>query len=142
MKPERKKWFQLVGFVYLLLWMITATLGLIDVDHSFDREFEWAYPKLFSSDPLLGSANDRTKVARVNGVNLRDPYGLYNQANAGSSPSGYWRCRTCGFPIAPFIIIDEAGAQWAPLAGVGGRRLVVWFFGWSHYWWIQHFWLS
>jgi hypothetical protein len=145
MKTKYKKCFKVIVLIYVLLWVLTATWGLADVDRVFDRQFEWAY-----SDPSLNSIGidgwpkkfQRIEIMRADGVNLHDPYGVENRANAKNTPKQFWRCRTKGFPIAPFLILDEAGAQWGELMGLGGRRLTIWFFGWNHCWWIQHYWAS
>jgi hypothetical protein len=146
MKPKYKKCFKVAALTYAFLWILTATWGLNDIDRAFDSQFEWAYPNPnISGIGIDGSSPNnlqRVKVKRVYGVNIRDPYGVIDSSNAKNAPKGFWRCRTRGFPIAPFVVLDEAGAQWGTLAGGGGRRLTIWFFGWSHYWWIQNFWFS
>jgi hypothetical protein len=130
--------------VYILLWLLTATWGLKDIDKAFDREFAWG-DSMGVSGIEIGSGISRSakqiKVIRLEDVDLRDPYGDTHPANAKNAPKLLWRCRTVGFPVAPFFILDEAGAQWGGLAGIGGRRLAIWFFGWSHYWWIKTYWL-
>lgn len=134
MSELRKKWVKGVVFVYCVLWLLTL-LGLPDVDKAFDREYSQGYASLSTNTNLVD-------VIRAKDVNLRDPYGLVDPANAKNTPLQLWRYRTTGIPIAPFVILDEAGAQWGPLAGIGGRRIVFWFFGISYPIWIQAYWLS
>lgn len=134
MSERRKKWVKGLAFGYCILWLLTL-LGLSDVDRAFDSEYAQGHISFSTGTNLVD-------VIRAKDVNLRDPYGLKDPANAKNTPPQFWRCRTTGIPIAPFTIIDEAGAQWAPLAGIGGRRIVFWFFGFTQPIWIQTYWLS
>lgn len=123
----RRRILTLICSAYLLFWLLTATWGIRDIDGDFDEEFATG----------LGLAEPQP-VVRLHDVDLRNPY------SPGSPPlaEGFWRCRTHGIPVAPFVVLDEAGAQWASMAGIGGRRIVFWFFGWTKAIWIQRCWLS
>jgi hypothetical protein len=115
--------------IYGLLWLATGTWGLWDVNRAFDNEFAWG-------EGFLGSG--LVDVRRAATVDIFNPY----REGAPKLPRWWWRWRSTGIPLAPFVITDQAGAQWASMAGIGGRRIVFWFFGWTHSFWIDIYWQS
>jgi hypothetical protein len=123
MTPWQKKlWTGLA--VYAVLWIVTGIMGLPQIDRAFDREFS-----VGSSDAFRTDARPVPKVPST-----RVPYVRITDPRACSLPETPFRSRSIGFPIAPFVIIDEACFAEAPLAAFSGRRLVFWFFGYT--WWV------
>lgn len=111
------------------MWIITATLGLPDVDRAFDREI--AHGTLGQDD---GTA---VPVTRVSFAPMREPDELRKDV-----PAGPWRCRSIGIPVAPFAIVDEAVFVTDELAAYSGRRIVFWFFGWTRWATLKLYWIS
>jgi hypothetical protein len=124
MKKGRKaiKW---IICVYATLWVITAIWGTLSVDHAFDHEFavgsRWDDPM-----PLV-----RVR-SMVNPKDLNDP--------KNDLPEYPFRYRSRGLAIAPFIILDEVAYVTAPLGGWGGRRIVLWFFGFTTWFGYDTYW--
>ena len=115
---RRRKPLILICAIYLFLWLVTATWGLIDIDRQFDREF--------SSGFKISRTSKVAPNIRVSNIDPRNPF-----EPKKVNPESFWRYRSRGIPIAPFIVIDDVAYQDAPLKGYGGRRLVFWFFGLS-----------
>ena len=134
MKSNRKrKSLAITIGVYCFLWVLTATLGISDVDRAFDREF---------SVGSVGFA-DNLKTVPIQRMeqmaNVRDPT---DPANQFPDVTGYFRFRTRGVAIAPFVIVDEAATVYAPLGGYGGRRINLWFFGITTWWSLRMYWAA
>jgi hypothetical protein len=133
MKWNRKrKVVAIIVCVYCLLWVLTATWGISDVDRAFDREFAVG---------TVGFAEDPTTVPiqRIEQMaNMRD---LMDPANNMPNDSGLFRFRTRGVAIAPFVIVDEAATVFAFLGGYGGRRVNLWFFGVTKWWSLEKYWV-
>ncbi len=132
MKWNRRRWaLAIVIGVYCLLWLLTATWGICDVDRAFDREF---------STGTLGIDDNPETVAiqRIDKMaNVRD---LTDPANKFPDDTGLFRFRTRGVAIAPFLIVDEAATVYASLGGYGGRRISLWFFGITEWWSLTNYW--
>lgn len=109
---------------YAALWVLTGVVGLPQVDRAFDQEFASGSPDAFATE---GRPVREVPASRVPYVRVTDP-------SRHSLPDIPFRSRSTGFAIAPFLVVDEACIAQAPLAAFSGRRLVVWFFGYS--WWV------
>ena len=131
MTPKRKKLW--IGFgCYSALWIITGVLGLPQTDRAFDREFAFGSSDVFSTDERPAGI---VPASRVPYVRVTDP-------SEHSPPDIPFRSRSTGFPIAPFLIVDEVCVAQAPLAAFSGRRIIFWFFGYSRWlplkvWWVS-----
>lgn len=133
MKKARRTRKLLIAFAmgYLVLWTITALVGLPHVDHAFDRE-------LATGSVGFGDADNReTPVQRIDFFDLADPGSL--SSHIRETP---WRCRSKGVAVAPFVIVDEAAWQDHLLSGFGGRRLVFWVFGYVRWIPLRRYWVS
>jgi len=128
---RQRKVLAIVAGVYCVLWILTATWGISDVDRAFDREF--------SSGTAGFAENPRSMpIRRIDKMaNIRD---LTDPANKFPDDTGFFRFRTRGLAIAPFIIIDEAATVFASLGGYGGRRVNLWFFGVTKWWSLEMYW--
>ena len=132
MKLNRKrKALAIAAGVYCILWFLTATWGARDVDRAFDREFGVGVVGL-SGDAATAPIQRIDRLA-----NFRD---LMDPANQVPDDPGYFRSRSRGFAVAPFVIVDEAAAVVAPLGGFGARRINVWFFGLTKWWAVEAYW--
>jgi len=131
MISRRNKMWIWVGS-YAVLWILTGVLGLPQTDRAFDREFASGSPDAFTPEdrPVR-----RVPASRVPYVRVTDP-------SKQSLPAIPFRSRSTGFPIAPFLIIDEACVAQAPLAAFSGRRIVLWFFGYSRWFPLKVWWVS
>ena len=114
------------------MWAITGLFGPASVDRHFDEEFA------FGSTGFGGTGNDSVQLQRIELFDLDDPLGM----PADLSPDARWRCRSRGFAIAPFLIIDEAAWHDHILSGFAGKRLVFWFFGFSRWMPLRTYWVS
>jgi hypothetical protein len=126
---SRRKLILRFAAIYALLWLLTATWGLRDINRDFDKQFAFAV------------ANDeglQEEMVRIDQVDIKDPYRDPPPAMHGR----YWRWRGKAIVLAPFIVTDQAGYQDAPLSGIGGRRIVFWCFGWSLPIWVRAYWVS
>lgn len=133
MKKARRTRKLLIAFAlgYLVLWAITALVGLPQVDHAFDRD-------LATGSVGFGDAgNVEIPVQRIDYFDLADPESL--PAHVPETP---WRCRSKGVAVAPFVIVDEAAWQDHLLSGFGGRRLVFWVFGYVRWIPLRKYWVS
>lgn len=117
--------------VYCLLWILTATWGVSDVDRAFDREFSVGTAG-FAENPKTVPIERIEKMA-----NVRD---LMDPANKLPDNTGFFRFRTHGIAIAPFVIIDEVATVFASLGGYGGRRINLWLFGITKWWSLKMYW--
>jgi hypothetical protein len=128
--PARNRTLRRFAAGYCLLWLLTATWGLRDVNAAFKREFDRAKAEggQPGTIPIPGAAS----------VDIYSPY----HQGAAELPSPVWRWRNLGYPVAPFVIIDQAGVKLSSTEGKGGRRIIFWLFGWSHPFWIKYYWRS
>ena len=130
---RKRKVFATLGGVYCLLWLLTATWGIFDVDRAFDREFA-----VGTAD--LAENAQRVSIERIDRMaNIRDPA---DPANEFPEDGGLFRFRTHGLAVAPFVVIDEAATAYAPLGGYGGRRVNLWFFGITKWWSLRTYWVA
>ncbi|MDD2709853.1 MAG: hypothetical protein PHV34_17860 [Verrucomicrobiae bacterium] len=117
--------------IYMGLWTITGTLGLLQVDRAFDEEFALGSPvALTSPSPPI----QKVPTSRVHYARITDPGGKT------SLPGIPFRSRSIGIPVGPFLILDEVCVATTPMAAFSGRRLVFWFFGYTGWmplktWW-------
>jgi len=118
-----------LGATYVLLWILTATWGVSDVDRAFDKEFAVGSMS-FSANP------QKVSIPRIQKMNLKELLDHQNEI----PKNGLFRCRTRGIAVAPFVIIDEAGSVWASMGGWGGVRMNLWFFGLNTWWPIKTYW--
>jgi hypothetical protein len=133
---KKKKRILVAGGVYVVLWALTWTWGLHDVDRAFDAEFAVACDRAFGS----GHGDDQgatARVVRLSRFNVRD---LSDPTNEPCDD--YFRYRSRGSAVAPFVIVDEAAWVDAPLSGFGGRRVVFWFFGATTWFPIWAYWVA
>lgn len=125
----RKKSVIICSLIYGILWALTATWGVADIDSAFDREFTTGHEGLGTTKV--------TPIRRIAAIpNIRD---LADPANA-KTLDGLFRYRSHGIAIAPFLVIDEAAVIYASLGGFGGKRLTFWFFGWTTWVPLQRYW--
>jgi len=117
---KNKKRLLAAGAVYLVLWVLTWTWGLYDVDKAFDAEFALAHPHAFYT-PRDSETVATVRLSRFNVRQLDDPANFQGQS--------WFRYRSRGFAIAPFVILDKAAWVDGPFSGFGGQRVVLWFFG-------------
>ena len=127
----RKRSVRIALGVYLALWLITALIGLPDVDQTFDRELA------MGSVGFGGPGNVEMPVKRIDFFDAHDPSNF-----PSTIPDTPWRCRSNGIAVAPFVIIDEAAWQDHIMSGFAGRRAVFWFFGFSRWVPIKQYWVS
>jgi hypothetical protein len=127
---RKKLWIGLA--TYLLLWIATGLVGLPQADRAFNREFASG-----SGDGFASAGHTARQVA-----SSRVPYTRVTDPSAQSLPDLPFHSRSTGFPIAPFLIVDEACVAEAPLAGFSGRRIVFWFFGYCRWMPLQVWWVS
>jgi len=118
--------------LYVVLWIVTGGVGLPPIDRAFDREFEFGSPDAFTTKERPAR---KVPASRVTYVRVTNP-------SEHSLPDIPFRRRSTGFPIAPFLIVDEACFAEAPLAAYSGRRIIFWFFGYSRWlplntWWVS-----
>lgn len=123
----------LIGLgIYAGLWLITGILGLPQVDRAFDEEFALGSPEAFTSPESPARWVPMSRVPYVRIIKL---------SSHSSLPDIPFRSRSTGFPVAPFLILDEACIARTPLAAFSGRRLIFWFFGYTRWiplkiWWV------
>lgn len=128
---RKRKALSICFGVYVFLWALTATWGISDVDRAFDREFAVGVTG-------FGTHRPEIPIPRISQMaNIKD---LMDSANNLPEEPGLFRFRTNGMAVAPFVIIDEAAAVFAPLGGHGGRRLVLWIFGATRWWPLKTYW--
>jgi hypothetical protein len=125
---KRRALAVIVG-VYCTLWVLTATWGIANVNRAFDREF---------ATGLVDLGTRSVDIKRIDKMaNVRD---LMDPANKFPDDTGRFRFRTHGIAIAPFLIVDEAATVFASMGGYGGRRLNLWFFGFTKWWSLKMYW--
>lgn len=129
-KLRRQRSFRAAVSIYIALWIVTALFGNSRINKSFDRQFAVGFTTL--------AENEEPKPA------VRVPYSreMRNPRNLDSVKAPVWRARTTGFPVAPFVIVDEAAWIDGPLSGFSGIRVVIWFFGYTHWFPLKVFWVS
>lgn len=127
----RRRSVRIASGVYLALWLVTALVGLPDVDRDFDEELA------MGSLGFGGEENQEVPVMRIDFIDFSDPENFPSVI-----PGAPWRCRSNGFAIAPFVIVDEAAWQDHALSGFAGRRVVIWAFGFVRWFPIQKYWVS
>ena len=119
----------LLAAVYLILWAFTAAVGIPQVDEAFDRELAVGSAGMGSGAKML--------VKRV-------PF--FDSSEVDPHPESVrgvpWRCRSAGFAVAPFLIIDEVAWQQHALSGFGGMRLVFWYPGHTRWFVLKRYWVS
>lgn len=132
MKWNRKrKALLIVIVVYCILWVITGIWGVADVDREFDREFAFGYADFSEGTPAVA-------IQRIDKMaNVRD---LMDPANKLPSNSRFFRFRTRGIAVAPFVVVDQVATVFASLGGFGGRRVNIWFFGFTKWWLVKGYW--
>ena len=128
---RRKKLLIWLAGAYLLLWSMTALIGLPQVDDAFDRELA------MGSIGFGGPSNVEMPVKRIEMFELSFPPSFPDYV-----PETPWTCRSRGVAVAPFVIIDEAAWQDHILSGFGGRRLVFWVFGYVSWTPLKKYWVS
>jgi len=126
----KRKGFRIAVCVYALLWLITAVFANRDLDREFDEQFRYGYE---NREP-----DAKVEITRIGKLNVRN---LAEPSNYKLLPSnGLFRFRSRGVVVAPFIVVDEIGTIFAPLGGIGGLRLNLWFFGATKSWMIRVYW--
>lgn len=133
-KLFKKKVFVIPFGIYMFLWLLTATWGTYDVRNHFDKEFEYGYHGL--------GGEEKVKIPNIDSFYVYDLENEYNQDKIPRSSRGLFRYKSIGIAVAPFIIIDNMAAVWGGLAGLGAKRFNFWFFGYT--WWhpIIHYWCA
>ncbi len=118
---------------YCVLWLLTAIIGPVDIDSDFDKTLA------FGSGRGLYRANEKIEYEPV----YRIPFvPLRTWTDLEYGPRHWYRCRTRGLPIAPFIIIDEASWQISGFSGWSGKGIIIWFFGLKYYFGLKQYWVS
>lgn len=119
----------LLAILYASSWATTGFVGLPQIDRKFDEDL---------SIGSIGYPHYQIKtVKRIPFFDAADP--LQIPAVLYENP---WRCRSRGFSIAPFIVIDEVAWQTDALSGFAGTRIVFWFFGRIHWVPLRKHWVS
>ncbi|MCW1925289.1 hypothetical protein OKA05_22200 [Luteolibacter arcticus] len=131
MKPRRRKQVLIGASIYLFLWSITALVGLPQVDQAFERELA------MGSFEFADTGIAEVPVRRIEFFNISNPEDL--EGRVSDQP---WKCRSAGLAVAPFVIVDQAAWQQYPLSGFGGRRLVLWTFGYVRWRPLKKYWVS
>ena len=116
---------------YCILWLLTATWGEHDVDCDFDR-----YVSVGNGGSPLGGKIIPVPVVRI--YEMANPRDLLDPKN--EVPEYPWRYRCRGIAVAPFFIVDEIAWIRSGLGGSGERRLIFWFFGYSHEHTLKAYW--
>lgn len=94
-------------------------MGNFQSNRKFDRDLRYGATRLRSDEAV--------EIERIEHFNVRDPFDPRNESLIPEN--GFFRYRSWGVAIAPFVIIDEVGTVFAPLGGFGGLRVNLWFFG-------------
>ncbi len=116
--------------IYVLLWILTAVVGNSRIDRAFEEQNRYGYNKMGS--------DERVEIKRIKKLYVRD---LLDPRNESLIPAtGLFRYRSPGIAIAPFVVVDEIGTIFAPLGGIGGIRLSLWFFGATQSWVVYPYW--
>lgn len=114
---------------YVLLWLLTATLGNHQIDKSFDSDFR--HGRAINS-------GEQIEIARIETLFVRD---LMDPRNESLIPeNGLFRYRSMGIALAPFIVIDEIGTVYASMGGTGAVRVSIWFPGFTRSWLVYPYW--
>jgi hypothetical protein len=116
--------------IYALLWILTAGVGNSRIDEAFDDQFRYGSDKM--------NSDEQVEIPRIKKLYVRD---LLDPRNESLFPaSGLFRYRSPGIAVAPFVVVDEIGTVFAPLGGIGGIRLSLWFFGATRSWVVYPYW--
>jgi hypothetical protein len=130
----RQKLLLTASSLYSVLWLLTATWGTSDIDQKFDREIAVGYAGLASAD----HPSKPEPVVRV-------PYSVRMQRvdDYSAAPSNrFWRAKSRGIAVAPFVIVDAAAWADGSLSGFSGYRVIFWSFGASRWFPLRVFWVS
>lgn len=133
MRPVTRRKLTIFLLVYLVLWGLTWGLGEVQINSRFDREFAAGTAGI---SPCPEYPLEKTRRIRQFDVSRPDG-GL-----AGHYPTLPWKYRSRAFAIAPFVLVDKCAYQTGGLCGWGGIRLHVWFFGLTHWWPVNAYWVS
>ena len=127
--PSKKLIILLCAGAYTVLWLLTATVGIQDIDHAFEQNTR-EYGQMMKDSP-------QKPVIRVDYVDVKDP-----ESPSKLGMTHFWKYRSHGLCIAPFLVFDTAGYQNSGLSGIGGKRIVIWLFGWVKAFWYRAYWVS
>ena len=130
MKPRTKRVLIVVAGVYAVLWAVTAIFAPAGIDKDFDREFAVGYKGMWPR--VTEVAIQRIPFTPMRDMNNFPP----------NLPGGFFRCRSRGVAIAPFVVVDEAVWINGSLSAFSGHRIVLWFFGFTKAWPIYAYWVS
>mgnify|MGYP001558204032 CR=1 FL=1 len=133
MKTKTKTAIKFIALVYCILWLVTALFAPASIDITFDKE----HSNIFKMNFPGQKKTSYETVIRIPFVPLRTLSDMDNNL-----PTHYFKCRTRGIAIAPFIVIDEASWQEEILSGWSGIRLNIWFFGKIVHFQIKTYWIS
>lgn len=115
---------------YVILWILTAVIGNSRIDGAFDEQNRYGYNRMGS--------DERVEITRIKKLYVRD---LLDPRNESLIPANsLFRYRSSGVAVAPFLVVDEIGTIFAPLGGIGGIRLSLWFFGRPKTWIVYSYW--
>ena len=120
-----------VGGLYCLLWILTATWGISDVDRAFDHEFA-------SGSTGFAENLKRVSIQRID--SMADVRNLIDPAKELPDETGLFRYRSRGVAVADFVIIDQVSTVCASLGSFEGRRLCFWFFGFTKWSLLETYW--
>jgi hypothetical protein len=119
--------------IYGFLWLLTATWGNHDVDCDFDRQFS-----IGDKGSALGGPIVPTPVVRID--ELPNPKNLDDPTNKEAIPGYPWRFRSRAIAVAPFVIVDEIAFYLGGMEAHSWRRLTFWFFGYTKWTILKHYW--
>jgi hypothetical protein len=108
-----KKISIIVVLGYLLLWLVTATLGI----HHFE-----------------GILDDNIERIETKPKNIKDLENIHVDAE------GYWQYLKCR-AVAPFVIHYEFAFISSSIAGGAGKGVVFWFFGYKKSLHMERYWV-
>jgi hypothetical protein len=137
----RRKVFWIPVSAYMLLWVLTATWGNSDLDRRFDEEYAYGYvgwPRNIRGGGYFES--EKVPIDRIDWFNVKDLYDPQNAKAVGERK--FFRYRSRGIPVAPFLIVDDIAEARAVLMGHGATRLNFWFFGFSKAWSLRVYWAA
>lgn len=122
--------FRIAAAIYAILWLLTAVFGNSQIDGIFNKQFRYGSNKL--------GCDQKIEITRIQKLYVRDLLDPRNESLI--PPNGLFRYRSPGIAVAPFIVVDQIGTIFAPLGGIGGIRLNLWFFGTTKTWIVHSFW--
>jgi hypothetical protein len=121
---------RITAVIYAVLWLLTVVFGNSSIDREFDAQLRYGHPNM--------NSDERVEITRIKNLYVRD---LLDPRNESLIPSnGLFRYRSSGIAVAPFVVVDEIGTIFAPLGGIGGIRLNLWFFGPTKTWIVYSYW--